>query len=85
MDRAGFQVAVTGVAGLAVHGGWRYLAQRIAAQALTDLIATHTGHRCFRAYVFFQCFLLGGVFLLLEWHYVTWQCIVTGGGISSSS
>ena len=43
MDRAGFQLAVTGFAGLAVHGRWRYLEQRIAAQALTELLAIHTG------------------------------------------
>ena len=80
MDRAGFQVAVTGFAGLAVHGGWRYLAQRLAAQAVTDLIATHAGQLLIPFDVQ-QCFLLGGVFLLLEWHYVIWQCIVTGGRI----
>ena len=28
-----------------------------------------------------QCFLLGGFFLLFEWHYLIWQCIVTGGRI----
>ena len=88
MDRAGNQLAISGFAGLALHGGWRYLAQRLASQAVTELMTTHSAKLLvpllgdpLLGFSVQKILLIGGGLLLIEWYPLLWQCTVVAGHV----